>query len=80
MDTSTDTQVVKRGRTTAPPIDGIDIDLNAWRATSAKLSLRETGELVRALVRAHAAVRPNREQRMLLAIFMRDPDTDEVTA
>ncbi len=76
MDTSIDTQVVKDLRTGPPPFDGIDIDLTAWRATASKLSLRETGELLRSLVRAHAAARPNREQRMLLAIFTRNPAED----
>lgn len=57
--------------------DGIDIDLRAWRATADKLTIRETGELVRSLVRAHSAKRPNREQRILLAIYMRAPSTLE---
>jgi hypothetical protein len=51
----------------------INIDLNAWRAGAGKLSLKETGELTRALVRAQNAKKPNREQRVLLAIFTRDP-------
>ena len=51
----------------------INIDLCAWRASANKLSLKETGELTRALVRAQNAKRPNREQRVLLAIFTRDP-------
>jgi hypothetical protein len=55
----------------SPPMGEIDIDLTAWRATADKLSLRETGELVRSLIRAKACRRPNREQRMLLAIFTR---------
>ena len=58
--------------------DGIvNMDLHAWKATVDKLSLKETGELVRALVRAQNVPRPNREQRMLLAIFTR-PQPDEV--
>ena len=62
------------------PVDAprmvIDIDLHAWRAAVGKLSLKETGELVRALVRAQGLPRPNREQRMLLAVFTR-PQTEE---
>jgi hypothetical protein len=54
-----------------PPTGDIDIDLHAWRTTADKLTLRETGELVRSLIRAKAMKRPNREQRMLLAIFTR---------
>jgi hypothetical protein len=69
-----------RKKSIAPQIDGIDIDLTAWRATSSKLSLRETGELVRSIVRASSTSRPNREQRILLAIFTRDPGTHEVAA
>ncbi len=76
MTISTSAQVVKDLRTGPPPFDGIDIDLNAWRATATKLTLRETGELLRSLVRAHAATRPNREQRMLLAVFTRIPAED----
>lgn len=49
----------------------IGIDLRAWHATADKLTIRETGELMRSLVRASAAKRPNREQRMLLAIYTR---------
>jgi hypothetical protein len=56
---------------TPNPLGEIDIDLTAWRSMADKLSLRETGELVRSLIRAKAAPRPNREQRMLLAIFTR---------
>ena len=51
----------------------IDINISAWRLTG-KLSLSETGELVRALKRASSLKRPNREQRMLLAVFTREPD------
>jgi hypothetical protein len=54
----------------------INIDLSAWRASACKLSLKETGELTRALVRAQNAKRPNREQRVLLAIFTRDPEVE----
>jgi hypothetical protein len=59
------------------PLDGVGIDLRAWRATADKLSLRETGELIRSLVRARAAKRPNREQRMLLAIYTRASSEQE---
>jgi hypothetical protein len=61
-------------------LDGLGIDLKAWRATADKLSLRETGELVRSLVRASTSKRPNREQRMLLAIFTRASSDDEEAA
>ena len=57
----------------------INVDLGAWRAGASKLSLKETGELTRALVRAQNTKRPNREQRVLLAIFTRDPAV-EVTS
>ncbi len=80
MDNTQTAQLVNEMPTGGQPFDGLDIDLNAWRSAAGKLSLRETGELVRSLVRAHSATRPNREQRMLLAIFTRDPDTDEVSA
>jgi hypothetical protein len=56
----------------------IDIDLHAWRAAVGKLSLKETGELVRALVRAQGLPRPNREQRMLLAVFTRPQAEDRI--
>lgn len=57
----------------------INIDLTAWRASAHKLSLKETGELTRALLRAQNAKRPNREQRVLLAIFTRDPAVEVVS-
>jgi hypothetical protein len=60
-----------------PQLEGIDIDLNAWRATACKLSLRQTGELMRSLVRATTAKRPNREQRLLLAIYACTSDDEE---
>jgi hypothetical protein len=61
----------------ATSLDGIDIDLNAWRATASKLSLRQTGELMRSLLRAKSAKRPNREQRILLAIYECPSETEE---
>lgn len=54
----------------------LNIDLNVWRVNQHKLSLKETGELVRSIVRAQKAKRPNREQRVLLAIFTRDPSVE----
>ena len=57
----------------------IGVDTTAWRAAAGKLSLKESGELVRALVRAQSAKKPNRDQRMLLAVFTRDP-TDGAAA
>lgn len=54
----------------------IDIDLPVWKVGASKMTLRETGELVRALVRARNARRPNREQRLLLAIFTRPHDAE----
>jgi len=54
----------------------VNIDLHAWKATAKKLTLKETGELVRSIMRAQRAKRPNREQRVLLAIFTRDPDME----
>jgi len=65
---------------TSPPMDEIDIDLHAWRATADKLYLRETGEVVRSLIRAKATKRPTREQRMLLAIFTRLHGCEEVVS
>lgn len=55
----------------------VNMDMQAWRATVAKLTLRETGELVRSLVRAQSTSRPNREQRVLLAVFTRPQPTAE---
>lgn len=60
------------------PASVINMDMTAWRAVVDKLTLRETGELVRSLVRAQGAERPNREQRLLLAIFARQQPDDEV--
>lgn len=54
----------------------VNMDLRAWKSAAGKLSLRETGELVRALVRAQTSSKPNREQRILLAVFTRDPDQE----
>lgn len=51
----------------------INVDVDAWQATVEKLTIRETGELIRSLVRAQGARKPNREQRILLAIFTRQP-------
>jgi len=72
-----------QGKLVDAPRMVIDIDLHAWRAAVGKLSLKETGELVRALVRAQGLPRPNREQRMLLAVFTRpqaDDRDDEVAS
>lgn len=60
--------------TPSPPV--INMDVAAWNAAADKLSLKEAGELVRSLLRAQGAHRPNREQRILLAIFTRDPDEE----
>ena len=68
------------GKRTARGDRVVNMDLHAWRATVDKLSLRETGELVRALVRAQNVPRPNREQRMLLAVFTRPQPSDEADA
>lgn len=54
----------------------VNIDLRLWRAGAGKLSLKETGELMRSIVRAQKSRRPNREQRVLLAVFTRDPDVE----
>lgn len=45
------------------------IDIGALRPSIERLSLRETGELMRALRMAQRARRPSREQRLLLALF-----------
>jgi hypothetical protein len=50
----------------------IGVDVSIWMTACGKLSLRESGELIRALIRAQRAKRPNRDQRMLLAVFTRD--------
>jgi hypothetical protein len=50
----------------------LGVDVGIWLTACNKLSLRESGELVRALIRAQRAKRPNRDQRMLLAVFTRD--------
>jgi hypothetical protein len=57
----------------------VNMDMGAWRSTAPKLTLRETGELVRSLIRAQAAKRPNREQRILLAIFTRHQPMEEAS-
>ena len=67
-----------QGKPADAPRMVIDIDLHAWRAAVGKLSLRETGELVRSLVRAQGLPRPNREQRTLLAIFTRPQAEDQI--
>lgn len=54
----------------------VNLDLAVWRTGAGKLSLKETGELMRSIIRAQKAKRPNREQRVLLAIFTRDPDVE----
>lgn len=54
----------------------LSIDLSVWKANQHKLSLKETGELVRSIVRAQKSKRPNREQRVLLALFTRDPGVE----
>lgn len=56
----------------AAEIESIGIDLALWNVACIKLTLRENGELMRALVRARRAKRPNRDQRMLLAVFTRE--------
>lgn len=50
----------------------VHLDINLLRAAIAKLTLKETGELMRSIVRAGKVAKPNREQRMLLAIFTRE--------
>jgi hypothetical protein len=52
----------------------LGVDVGLWLTACNKLSLRESGELVRALIRAQRAKRPNRDQRMLLAVFTRDSE------
>lgn len=64
-------------RSSPQPEHVFNVDLAAWRSTAGKLSLRETGELVRALVRAQSVKRPNREQRILLAIFTRQQAAED---
>jgi hypothetical protein len=51
-----------------------EVDVAMLHAGTGKLTLREAGELIRALARAKSARRPNRDQRMLLAVFTRNPD------
>ena len=64
----------RRGKAKKPceTIESIGVDISIWVCASQKLSLRESGELIRAIVRAKRAKRPNRDQRMLLAVFTRD--------
>jgi len=53
--------------------EAISIDLKVWKvAVVRKLSLKETGELMRALVSAHRTKRPTREQRILMAVFSQE--------
>lgn len=60
-----------------PSPESMGLDIRLWNFASAKLSLKESGELIRALMRAQKAKRPNRDQRMLLAVFTRDSDGDK---
>ena len=64
----------KEARAAAACIESIGMDLKLWNIACVKLTLRENGELMRALVRAQRAKRPNRDQRMLLAVFTREND------
>jgi hypothetical protein len=57
-----------------PTPESIGIDLQVFATVNLKLSLKESGELIRALMRAQRAKRPNRDQRMLLAVFTREGD------
>lgn len=50
----------------------LDINLSIWHTLTDRLTLRETGELVRSLARARSSRRPNREQRLLMAMLIRD--------
>ncbi len=52
---------------------GIEFDVNLFVRAALKLTLEETGELVRALKRADKASKPNREQRILHAVMTRPP-------
>lgn len=58
----------------AAEIESVGLDLKLWNIACVKLTLRENGELMRALVRAQRAKRPNRDQRILLAVFTRESD------
>ena len=66
-------QRAKKKAKRRPAEKAIDVDLATWRVAASKLSVRESGELVRAITRAQSLKRPNRDQRMLLAIFTRQP-------
>jgi len=54
--------------------DSLQLDIGLLRAAIRKLTLKETGELMRSIVRAGKVAKPNREQRMLLAIFAREEE------
>jgi hypothetical protein len=58
-----------------PTPESIGLDTRMWGSACLKLSLRESGELIRAILRARRCKRPNRDQRMLLAIFSREEAT-----
>ena len=51
-----------------------DVDMAVWRITSGKLSLEQTGRLVRSLIAAKTSKRPTREQRLLLALYSEGAD------
>ena len=54
--------------------DSLQLDIGLLRAAISKLTLKETGELMRSIVRAGKVEKPNREQRVLLAIFAREEE------
>jgi hypothetical protein len=75
--TATSTAAKKRAKKAreakaAAEIESVGMDLKLWNIACVKLTLRENGELMRALVRAQRAKRPNRDQRLLLAVFTRE--------
>ena len=54
--------------------ESFDVDLAVWRVTSGKLSLEQTGRLMRSLIAAQTCKRPTREQRLLLALYTEGAD------
>ena len=49
--------------------DVLEINLPVWRATTDRLSLNQTGRLMRSLRAAKTVKRPTREQKLLLALY-----------
>lgn len=50
----------------------IRLDIQMLRVSDEKLSLTQSGHLIRALMSAKVSKRPTREQKILLALYTKD--------